>query len=92
MIPPGPLPSSVYITTCPQLAKVDVRVGDDGAGFDPQQTLGFGERVAWLPGLRSNDAATSRTQTRKRSTTGLSVRFFNVTIAIRLGICVQINS
>jgi hypothetical protein len=31
------------------------------------------------PCLVPNDAATSRTQARKRSTTGLSVRFFSVT-------------
>ena len=31
----GPVPSSVYITTCPQLAKAAVRAADEGAGFDP---------------------------------------------------------
>jgi hypothetical protein len=29
------VPSSVYITTCPQLAKAAVRAADEGAGFDP---------------------------------------------------------
>ena len=29
----GPLPSSVYITTCPQLAKAAMRAADEGAGF-----------------------------------------------------------
>ena len=28
-----PLPSSLYITTCPQLAKAAVRAADEGAGF-----------------------------------------------------------
>jgi hypothetical protein len=31
----GPVPSSVYITTCPQLAKAAERAADEGAGFDP---------------------------------------------------------
>jgi hypothetical protein len=31
----GPLPSSVYITTCPQLAKAAVRAADEVAGLDP---------------------------------------------------------
>jgi hypothetical protein len=30
-----PVLSSVYITTCPQLAKAAVRAADEGAGFDP---------------------------------------------------------
>jgi hypothetical protein len=29
----GPLPSSVYITTCPQLAKAAVRAADEGGGL-----------------------------------------------------------
>src|SRR5207237_9138099 len=36
----GPGPSSVYITTCPQLAKAAVRAADEGAGFDPNRTRG----------------------------------------------------
>jgi hypothetical protein len=35
----------------------------------------------WLP---AHDAATSRTEARKRSTTGLRVRFFSVTIALEI--------
>jgi hypothetical protein len=33
----GPVQSSVYITTCPQLAKAAMRAADDGAGFDPER-------------------------------------------------------
>jgi len=32
----GPVLSSVYIATCPQLAKAAVRAADEGAGFDPE--------------------------------------------------------
>src|SRR4051812_47281590 len=32
-----PVPSSVYITICPQLAKAAVRAADEGAGFDPHR-------------------------------------------------------
>jgi hypothetical protein len=35
-----PVPSSVYITTCPQLAKAAVRAADEGAGFDPKRSSG----------------------------------------------------
>jgi hypothetical protein len=31
----GPVLSSVYITTCPQLAKAALRAADERAGFDP---------------------------------------------------------
>ena len=53
--------------------------------YDPYRTqrpfgLRTRGRAAWPAGLLAKDAATSRTQTRKRSTTGLRVRFLSVTI------------
>jgi hypothetical protein len=44
-----------------------------------RRTRGDAARPASLP---ANDAATSRTHARKRSTTGLSVRFFSVTTTL----------
>src|SRR5438105_2857264 len=35
----GPVPSSVYITTCPQLAKAAMRASERRGGFDPSETL-----------------------------------------------------
>ena len=45
----------------------------------------FDKRAAWLSRLPSNHAANSRTQARKRSITGLRVRFFTVTIPAEYG-------
>jgi len=44
----GPLLSSVYMTTCPQLAKAAVRAADEGAGFDPYRTFGV-SRYSFSP-------------------------------------------
>jgi hypothetical protein len=49
-------------------------------GHDPQETFGFRSGALWDFGLAAMDFATSRAQSMKRSTTGLKVRFFSVTI------------
>src|SRR4029450_11001995 len=51
--PCGPLPSSVYITTCPQLAKAAVRAADEGGGFDP----GRGSATIWPSPPRARRSA-----------------------------------
>jgi len=46
-------------------------------------------RAAGPAGLPANDAATSRAHARKRSTTGLRVRFFSVTIATEMAFALK---
>src|SRR5215475_11334954 len=60
-------------------------VGQEHGRTIPLRDLGLRGARPRSPCFPANDAATSRTQARKRSTTALRVRFFSVTIPTVVG-------